>query len=114
MKKISRTSKIGAIVAACGLLFSVAVANHAEAKQTVKTVVVARHSIRAPLGGEELDELTPHTWMKSSVPTGWPTPHGALAETIMGQYFRAMLTEEGLFAENYVSKHRTIDEVADA
>ncbi len=99
---LRKNLKRAAIVAVWSLFLSIAVADCAEAMQTVKTVVVARHSIRAPLGGEELNELTPHTWPESSVPTGWLTPHGALAETLMGQYFRAMLTEEGLFAENYV------------
>nr|MBO6295811.1 histidine-type phosphatase [Schwartzia sp. (in: firmicutes)] len=96
--------KIGTAIVVWSLFFSVAVADYAEAEQTVKTVVVARHSIRAPLGGEELNELTPHKWPESSVPAGWLTPRGALAETLMGQYFRTMLTEEGLFAENYAPK----------
>lgn len=96
--------KIGTAIVVWSLFFSVAVADYAEAEQTVKTVVVARHSIRAPFGGEELNELTPHKWPESSVPAGWLTPRGALAETLMGQYFRTMLTEEGLFAENYAPK----------
>ena len=98
---LRKKAKIGAAVASWSLFFAVAVADYAEAEQTVKTVVVARHSIRAPVDGKELNELTPHKWPESGVPTGWLSPRGALAETLMGQYFRTMLTEEGLFPGNY-------------
>lgn len=99
---LRKNLKRAAIVAVWGLFLSVIVSGCAEAMQTVKTVVIARHSIRAPSSGRELNELTPHAWPKNSVPAGWLTPRGALAETLLGQYVRAELTEEGLFAENYV------------
>lgn len=65
---LRKNLKRAAIVAVWGLFLSVIVSGCAEAMQTVKTVVIARHSIRAPLSGKELNELTPHAWPKNSVP----------------------------------------------
>ena len=68
-----------------------------------RVVVLSRHNIRSPLSGSGsvLSEITPHTWFPwTSAPSELSVRGGAL-ETIMGQYFRQWLEEEGLFPENY-------------
>ncbi len=91
-----------AIVAAVSVFSFVATV---DAQETVKTVILARHNLRAPLGDKELNELTPHKWYQWTVKAGYLSPKGALAETIMGRYFHDELLEEGLFPnENYVPK----------
>ena len=68
-----------------------------------RDVVLSRHNIRSPMSGSGsvLSEITPHTWFPwTSAPSELSVRGGAL-ETIMGQYFRQWLEEEGLFPENY-------------
>lgn len=75
-----------------------------------EAVVLSRHNIRSPLSGNgsALGEMTPHQWtVWSSAPSELTSRGGAL-ETIMGQFFRKWLVDQGLFPENYVP---TTDEV---
>lgn len=67
-------------------------------------VVLSRHNIRAPLSGNgsALANLTSHQWTDWSAAPSELTLRGGVLETIMGQYFRKYLAEEGLFEENYV------------
>ena len=68
-----------------------------------RVVVLSRHNIRSPLSGSGslLGEITPHSWFRwTSNPSELSVRGGAL-ETIMGQYFRQRLEQEGLFPENY-------------
>ena len=66
-------------------------------------VVLSRHSIRAPLStdGSALSYLTPHKWIDWSAAPSELTLRGGALETIMGQYFRKYLVNEGMFPENY-------------
>ena len=71
-------------------------------KYTLKEVVVlSRHNIRAPLAGKGsiVSQLTPHEWNKWTASTGELTMRGGVVETMMGQYFRKWLADEGLIAE---------------
>lgn len=67
-------------------------------------VVLSRHSIRAPLSGNgsALANLTSHEWTDWSAAPSELTSRGGALETIMGQYFRKYLAQQGLFPENYV------------
>ncbi|MDE5642608.1 MAG: glucose-1-phosphatase, partial [Muribaculaceae bacterium] len=67
-------------------------------------VVLSRHSIRAPLSGNgsALADLTSHKWTDWSAAPSELTSRGGALETIMGQYFRKYLAQQGLFPENYV------------
>lgn len=67
-------------------------------------VVLSRHSIRAPLSGNgsALGNLTSHQWTNWSSAPSELTSRGGALETIMGQYFRKYLADQGLFPENYV------------
>ena len=69
-----------------------------------EAVVLSRHNIRSPLSGNgsALGKLTPHQWtVWSSAPSELTSRGGAL-ETVMGQFFRKWLVDQGLFPENYV------------
>lgn len=67
-------------------------------------VVLSRHSIRAPLSGNgsALGNLTSHEWTDWSAAPSELTSRGGALETIMGQYFRKYLEQQGLFPDNYV------------
>ena len=69
-----------------------------------EVVVLSRHNIRSPLSGNgsALGNLTPHKWTEWSSAPSELTSRGGTLETIMGQFFRKWLVDEGLFPENYV------------
>lgn len=74
-------------------------------KYTLKEVVVlSRHNIRSPLSsnGSALGKLTPHQWTDWSAGSSELTLRGGVLETMMGQFFRKWLVDEGLFKENEV------------
>ena len=75
-----------------------------------EAVVLSRHNIRSPLSGNgsALGELTPHEWFEWSSAPSELTSRGGALETIMGQFFRKWLVDQGLFPENHVP---TADEV---
>lgn len=80
-------------------------------RYTLKEVVIlSRHSIRSPLStnGSALGRLTPHQWINWTSASSELTLRGGVLETMMGQYFRKWLVDEGLFEENAVP---TTDEV---
>lgn len=58
--------------------------------------------------GSALGKLTPHQWTKWSSASSELTLRGGVLETMMGQFFRKWLVDEGLFTENYVP---SVDEV---
>ena len=68
-----------------------------------KVVVLSRHNIRSPLSGSGslLSDITPHTWFSWSSDPSELSVRGGVSETILGQYFRQWLEEEGLFPKNY-------------
>ena len=74
-------------------------------RYTLKQVtVLSRHNIRSPLSGRQstLQRITPHEWYHwSSAPSELSLRGGAL-ETMMGQYFRKWLVNEGLMKENEI------------
>lgn len=67
-----------------------------------EVVVLSRHNIRSPLStnGSALGRLTPHQWTQWSSAASELTLRGGVLETMMGQYFRKWLVDEGLFKEN--------------
>jgi glucose-1-phosphatase len=48
-----------------------------------------------------LNEITPHEWFEWTSKSSELSLRGAMLETLMGQYFRLWLEDEGLFPENY-------------
>ena len=80
-------------------------------RYTLKQVVVlSRHNIRSPLSGRQsaLQRITPHEWYHwSSAPSELSLRGGAL-ETMMGQYFRKWLVDEGLMQENEIPAEGTM------
>ena len=68
-----------------------------------KVVVLSRHNIRSPLSGSGslLGDITPHAWFDWTSNPSELSLRGAMLETLMGQYFRLWLEDEGLFPENY-------------
>ena len=68
-----------------------------------KVVILSRHNIRSPLSGSGslLGDITPHEWFDWTSNPSELSLRGAILETIMGQYFRLWLEDEGLFPENY-------------
>lgn len=68
-----------------------------------RVVVLSRHNIRSPLSGSGslLGDITPHAWFDWTSKPSELSLRGALLETLMGQYFRLWLEDEGLFPENY-------------
>ena len=68
-----------------------------------EVVVLSRHNIRSPLSGSGslLGDITPHAWFEWTSNPSELSLRGAMLETLMGQYFRLWLEDEGLFPENY-------------
>ena len=72
-------------------------------KYTLQEVVVlSRHNIRSPLSGPEsvLGRITPHQWFDWSSAPSELSLRGGVLETMMGQFFRKWLVQEGLIEEN--------------
>lgn len=69
-----------------------------------EVVILSRHNIRSPLSsnGSALSRLTPHKWTEWSSAPSELTLRGGILETMMGQFFRKWLIEEGLFEENHI------------
>ncbi|MBR3245715.1 MAG: histidine-type phosphatase [Parasporobacterium sp.] len=68
-----------------------------------QVVVLSRHNIRSPLssGDSVLASITDHSWFEWSSNPSELSLRGVASETIMGQFFKKWLEEEGLFPENY-------------
>ncbi len=68
-----------------------------------QVVVLSRHNIRSPLSGSGslLGDITSHKWFEWTSNPSELSLRGAMLETLMGQYFRLWLEDEGLFPENY-------------
>lgn len=71
--------------------------------QLEKVLIFSRHNIRGPLTGENTvtNTMTPYKWCKWSSPPGQLSLKGGIAETIMGQYFKKYLEQEGFMPENW-------------
>ncbi|SHK80115.1 glucose-1-phosphatase [Selenomonas ruminantium] len=74
--------------------------------QLKEMVVLSRHNIRSPLSGNgsALGNLPPHTWFKWTSGPSELSLRGGQLETMMGQYFRQRLVQDGLITENYLPK----------
>ena len=61
-----------------------------------RVVILSRHNIRSPLSGSGsmLGEITPHEWFQWTSSPSELSLRGAVAETMMGQYFRLWLEQE--------------------
>ena len=68
-----------------------------------RVVILSRHNIRSPLSGSGslLGDITPHEWFEWTSASSELSLRGAVLETMMGQYFRLWLEQEGLFPENW-------------
>ena len=68
-----------------------------------RVTVLSRHNIRSPLSGSGslIGDITPHEWFKWTSNPSELSLRGGILETLMGQYFRLWLEDEGLFPENY-------------
>ncbi|MBR6965747.1 MAG: histidine-type phosphatase [Clostridia bacterium] len=68
-----------------------------------RVVILSRHNIRSPLSGSGslLGDITPHEWFEWTSRSGELSLRGAVSETMMGQYFRLWLEQEGLIPENW-------------
>ena len=86
-----------------GLLPAGACAEEPDGCTLDRVVVLSRHNIRSPLSGSGslLGDITPHEWFNWTSKPSELSLRGALLETLMGQYFRLWLEDEGLFPENY-------------
>ena len=106
---MSRLLKIVFIGLMIGALLTVPVMAETEqetdrsASKLDRVTVLSRHNIRSPLSGSGslLGEITPHKWFEWTSKPSELSLRGALLETLMGQYFRLWLEDEGLFPENY-------------
>ena len=81
-----------------------------------RVVVLSRHNIRSPLSGSGslLGDITPHEWFKWTSNPSELSLRGAMLETLMGQYFRLWLEDEGLFPENYLPEDGAVRFYANA
>ena len=81
-----------------------------------RVVVLSRHNIRSPLSGSGslLGDITPHEWFEWTSNPSELSLRGAMLETLMGQYFRLWLEDEGLFPENYQPEDGTVRFYANA
>ena len=84
-----------------------ALSNFAQAEeyyQLEEMVILSRHNIRSPLSGNgsALAEITPHKWFEWTSGPSELSLRGGELETMMGQYFRKWLVNEGLLTENYI------------
>lgn len=69
-----------------------------------QVVAVSRHNLRAPQQKDmdELSKSTTHDWISWSSNGSELTVKGGVAETIMGEFFRKWLEDEGLIPQNYI------------
>ena len=69
-----------------------------------KVLILSRHNLRSPTtsGSRVLYSLSPYRWFDWTAGPGELSMKGGQLETIMGQYFRQWLEDEGLIAANYV------------
>ena len=113
---LRRSRRIGKRIAAlflAGVLLLAAGCANVDAKGTAateegpytleKVVVLSRHNIRSPMSGSGslLSDITPHTWVSWSSDPSELSVRGGVLETIMGEYFRLRMEDEGLFPKNY-------------
>ncbi len=95
------------IIAAMLSVFCLLLSGPAAAGQSSYTldrvVVLGRHNIRSPLSGSGslLSDITPHEWFEWTSDPSELSLRGAVSETMMGQYFRLWLEQEGLFQKNW-------------
>ena len=94
------------VVMLLGMTTGMACAEETEAADAYtldRVVVLSRHNIRSPLSGSGslLGDITPHEWFAWTSEPSELSLRGALLETLMGQYFRLWLEDNGLFPANY-------------
>jgi 4-phytase/acid phosphatase len=76
-------------------------AQPADDTQLKQVIIFGRHSVRAPVAPNGfLDTFSAQQYPDFSVDAGILTPNGEKLETILGGYYRAWLTQEGLLTGN--------------
>ena len=96
--------KIVSLLLAVSCLFSFCTAMAEPSEDTLdRVVILSRHNIRSPLSGSGslLGDITPHEWFRWTSSPSELSLRGAVLETLMGQYFRLWLEQEGLFPVNF-------------
>ena len=88
---------LGLTLLAAGLgLSSAAFAGEPDSELKL-VIMVTRHGVRSPLyTNAELGKFAAQAWPQWSVPKGILTPHGRQQMTLMGTYYRARYSAEGL------------------
>lgn len=102
-----RSARAGALLvsllAICGWLPAQTIPSNPSTDPTIlrQFIVFARHGVRsAALPSSTLAAFAARQYPEFGVPTGYLTPNGAKAETLMGSYFRAYLLSQGLISGN--------------
>jgi len=76
-------------------------AQTADDTQLKQVIIFGRHSVRAPVAPNAyLNQFSAQQFPDFSVAAGILTPNGEKLETILGGYYRAWLTKEGLLTGN--------------
>jgi len=77
--------------------------------QLKQVIVFGRHSVRSPLAtNSTLNQYSAGAYPQFSVQPGYLTANGAALETILGGYYRAWLTKEGLLIGNDASDAKLV------
>lgn len=89
--------RLGLALLAAGLgLASAAFAGEPDSELKL-VIMVTRHGVRSPLyTNDELGKFAAQAWPQWSVPKGILTPHGRQQMKLMGTYYRARYSAEGL------------------
>jgi 4-phytase/acid phosphatase len=98
----STTKPTCAILALAALLFASPADAAGGPKPELKyALVLSRHGVRSPTWDTaRLAEYSSQPWPDWGVAPGELTPHGREAAKLMGAYYRAWLSKEGLFGTN--------------
>jgi 4-phytase/acid phosphatase len=98
MRLFPRLLPLLAIVAAVGFVHAATAA--AEDDSELKCVVIlTRHGVRAPLDSQmNFGRYAAEPWPEWEVPAGHLTPHGHQHMALMGEYYRQLLTQQGLLS----------------
>ena len=94
---------IAILLAAACFLFSCPATAEQSSYTLDRVVILSRHNIRSPLSGSGslLGDITPHEWFEWTSRPSELSLRGAVSETMMGQYFRLWMEQEGLIPENW-------------
>jgi 4-phytase/acid phosphatase len=98
--RLSAAQSAGAILALATLLAPSPTFSAGSPKEELKyAIIVSRHGVRSPTWETaRLNEYSAEPWPDWGVAPGELTPHGRAGVKLMGAYYRAWLSQAGLFA----------------